>query len=148
MEGQLDLGMIRRCRKTLYSWKITSQLRRQGAKYRLVFSSPTAKGLRFARHMFETGVAIHVLPDDGRLDKAYADGIRDAEPPLEHMEGSWLLPIEIVHETPTDSGDMCMPDGLVRVRKRAFPALAKYMRNRIRRVQINEDLNSPSPEET
>lgn len=84
-EGQVNAGMVRRCRECVHGWKISSTLRRKGGAYRLVFDSPTRKGIRFARHMFETGIAIAILPDDGQLDAAFVQGIRDGAPPLEHF---------------------------------------------------------------
>lgn len=85
LAGQMPLDMVRSCRKTCHDWKIHSTLRLKDGTYHLEFSSPTKKGLAFARHMYETGVAIWVLPGTQVL-QALLKAMETADPPVEHLQ--------------------------------------------------------------
>lgn len=85
-EGQIPAIRVRQARRLLHEWKVTSKLRRSGIDYRLVFESPTQKGLLFARQIFETTMALCVVKDDKVFLEAIQHTIRSAEPPLEHLE--------------------------------------------------------------
>ncbi|MCH9637809.1 MAG: hypothetical protein K0U16_07695 [Gammaproteobacteria bacterium] len=89
-EGQIPEKIVRSIRKLCFEWKIRSKLRRSAGEYRLTFFSPTVKGLKFARHIYETAVAIEYTDDEAQVIKIIEDSFVHAQPPVEHLARSFF----------------------------------------------------------
>lgn len=94
LEGDLPDEWVRRIRKVCHQWKITSTLVRRRtiaggvlarSTYRLTFQSPTAKGLAFAKHVFETSTKL-MKTSEADMVVAMEEGFAKADPPFEHLE--------------------------------------------------------------
>lgn len=83
---QLDLRNVRVFRELLYKWKITTKLRFKGGFYKLTIDSPTARGLHFAKGLYEGMVAVWALPIEKLTPAFFEQLTKDVgPPPIDHL---------------------------------------------------------------